>query len=150
AARGAPPRAASGPRSMGNTYYTIGHSTRSTLEFVALLREVDAALLVDVRAVPRSRTNSQFNREVLPEALGEFGIGYRHFAALGGLRGKARAVPPALNAFWRNQSFHNFADYAMSEAFRAGLSQLLVWGGERRCAIMCAEALWWRCHRRII
>jgi uncharacterized protein (DUF488 family) len=82
--------------------------------------------------------------------LREFDIDYKHFAALGGLRSKARTVQPLTNAFWHNQSFHNFADYAMSEAFRDGLAALSQLGSKRHCAIMCAEALWWRCHRRII
>ena len=86
----------------------------------------------------------------LPEALKILHIGYRHFAALGGLRSKARDVSPNVNAFWRNASFHNYADYALSEAFHAGLEELRTTGATRRCAIMCAELLWWRCHRRII
>ena len=136
---------------MPDGFYTIGHSTRAISEFIELLRDAGVALLADVRAVPRSRTNPQFNREVLPEALVSAGIAYRHLAALGGLRGKSRTIPPERNAFWRNQSFHNFADYAMTEPFRAGLADLLAWGGgEQRCAIFCAEAVWWRCHRRII
>lgn len=107
-------------------------------------------LVVDVRTVPRSRTNPQFNRDVLPQALSEFQIGYEHIAALGGLRGRKRNVPPATNAFWSNQSFHNYADYAMSDDYRAALAQLRALGHERRCAIMCAEAVWWRCHRSMI
>jgi uncharacterized protein (DUF488 family) len=131
-------------------FLTIGHSTRSVEELAALLQTANVKLLVDVRTVPRSRTNPQFNRETLPEALSGFGIDYRHLAALGGLRGRKTAVPTHVNAFWQNQSFHNYADYALSEAFQAGLAELRELGHEKSCAIMCAEAVWWRCHRRII
>jgi uncharacterized protein (DUF488 family) len=131
-------------------FFTIGHSTRPLAEFVDLLREAEVALLVDVRAVPRSRTNPQYNRDSLPGALAGFGIGYEHLAALGGLRGRKTGVPDEVNAFWQNQSFHNYADYAMSDDFRAGLARLRELGRATRCAIMCAEAVWWRCHRRII
>jgi uncharacterized protein (DUF488 family) len=106
--------------------------------------------VVDVRTVPRSRTNPQYNRETLPEALASLGLGYEHVAALGGLRSKSKAVEAQLNAFWQNASFHNYADYAMSPAFSAGLARLLEIGGREPCAIMCSEGLWWRCHRRII
>ena len=130
--------------------FTIGHSTRSAAELIDLLRSVEVRLVVDVRTVPRSRTNPQFNRDVLPNTLAAAQIDYAHIAALGGLRGRKTEVPPAVNAFWSNKSFHNYADYAMSEAFRAGLDRLRELGGRQRCAIMCAEAVWWRCHRRII
>jgi uncharacterized protein (DUF488 family) len=135
---------------MAHPFYTIGHGTRPIGEFVDLLRSVEATLLIDVRTVPRSRTNPQYNQDTLPASLGPFGIGYEHMAALGGLRGRAREVAPEVNAFWDNDSFHNYADYAMGEHFRAGLAQLRKLGGTRRCAIMCAETVWWRCHRRII
>jgi uncharacterized protein (DUF488 family) len=100
--------------------------------------------------MPRSRTNPQFNADVLPKALAGAGIGYEHLASLGGLRSRRREVAPDVNAFWENASFHNYADYAMSDAFAAGLAQLRRLGAEAPCAVMCAEALWWRCHRRII
>jgi len=131
-------------------FHTIGHSTRTIDEFVALLREADVRLVVDVRTVPRSRTNPQYNGDALPESLAPFGIGYEHMAALGGLRGRVREVPDELNAFWDNDSFHNYADYALSDQFRDGLSHLRQIGHDRRCTIMCAETVWWRCHRRII
>src|SRR5215471_7044257 len=130
-------------------FFTIGHSTRPIADFVALLRQADVRRLVDVRTVPRSRTNPQYNAEVLGESLAPYSIGWERIGALGGLRGK-QPVPPGINAFWENSSFHNYADYAMSEAFRAGFSRLVELGHERRCAVMCAEAVWWRCHRRII
>jgi uncharacterized protein (DUF488 family) len=135
---------------MVRPFYTIGHGRRPLAEFVDLLRSVEVMLLVDVRTVPRSRANPQYNRDVLPESLAPFGIGYEHIAALGGLRGRVREVPPDVNAFWDNESFHNYADHAMSERFREGLSHLRELGRDRSCAIMCAETVWWRCHRRII
>ena len=107
-------------------------------------------LVVDVRAVPRSRTNPQYNWDVLPRSLELSEIGYQHIPSLGGLRGRARDVPTELNAFWDNNSFHNYADYALSNQFRDGLSCLRQEGHACRCAIMCAETVWWRCHRRII
>jgi uncharacterized protein (DUF488 family) len=135
---------------MAQPFYTIGHSTRSSGDFVDLLLSAGATLVADVRTVPRSRANPQFNQDVLPEALAASQIGYEHIAALGGLRGHARDVPANVNAFWQNESFHNYADYAMSEGFRRGLTRLLELGQTQRCAVMCAEAVWWRCHRRII
>ena len=135
---------------MAHAFYTIGHGTRPLGEFVELLRSVDVTLVADVRTMPRSRTNPQYNQDVLPPELASFGIGYEHMAALGGLRGRDRAVSADVNAFWQNESFHNYADYAMSDRFRAGLSHLREVGRARRCAITCAETLWWRCHRRII
>ncbi len=131
-------------------FFTIGHSNRSCEEFVALLTGVDIGLVADIRKVPMSGANPQFNRDMLPDALAAFQISYEHVAALGGLRGKARSVPPDVNDFWTNESFHNYADYALSEHFRDGLEHLLDAGHKRRCAIMCSEAVWWRCHRRIV
>lgn len=131
-------------------FYTIGHSTRSVDEFVQMLHSAGITLVADVRSVPRSRTNPQYNRDVLPEALALSQIGYEHVAALGGLRGRERNVPPEVNAFWQNKSFHNYADYAIGDEFHAGLARLRALGRTQCCAIMCAEALWWRCHRRII
>lgn len=131
-------------------FFTIGHGTRSVAELAALLKANGVACLVDVRTVPRSRTNPQFNKDVMPAALSPYGIAYRHVAALGGLRGRTAEVAPEVNAFWENQSFHNYADYATTATFRAGLDELLAMGTESRCALMCAETVWWRCHRRII
>jgi uncharacterized protein (DUF488 family) len=131
-------------------FYTIGHSTRSISEFVDLLRSVEVTLVADVRTVPRSRTNPQYNRDALPHTLAQFQIGYEHIATLGGLRGVDRDVPSSLNAFWQNKSFHNYADYALGSTFHDGLARLTELGRVQCCAIMCAEALWWRCHRRII
>ena len=131
-------------------FYTIGHSNRTLAEFVALLQQVPVARLVDVRKIPMSRANPQFNGEAVGRALEALQIGYVHNAALGGLRGKTRDVPADLNGFWDNRSFHHYADYALTEAFREGLERLMADGAERVCAVMCSEAVWWRCHRRII
>lgn len=135
---------------MANPFYTIGHSTRPLDEFVGLLQSADVTFVVDVRTVPRSRTNPQYNSDVLPPSLLQAGIGYEHIAALGGLRSRQRRVAADVNSFWENESFHNYADYAMGEQFRDGLGRLCELGRVQRCAIMCAEAVWWRCHRRII
>ena len=135
---------------MSNPFFTLGHSTRPIDEFVALLTSAEVKLVVDVRTVPRSRTNPQFNRDIFPSSLAAHGIAYEHFAALGGLRGKQPGISPDVNSFWENASFHNYADYALSEEFRSGLEKLHALGHATRSTIMCAESLWWRCHRRII
>jgi uncharacterized protein (DUF488 family) len=131
-------------------FFTVGHSNRALDEFVALLVPNAVTRLVDVRKMPRSRANPQFNDEALSPALAGHGIAYEHIAGLGGLRGRTPGIPLETNAFWDNSSFHNYADYAMTPAFRAALEQLIERGRDGRCAIMCAEAVWWRCHRRII
>ena len=131
-------------------FYTVGHSTRSVAELAELLQQTQVRLIVDVRSIPRSRTNPQFNAEAMPTSLAAWQIGYRHIQALGGLRGRSKDRGPSPNTYWENLSFRNYADYAGTDAFRAGLSELRQLGHERTCAIMCAEAVWWRCHRRII
>lgn len=133
-----------------NTFFTIGHSTRTIIEFVDLLQESGINLVVDVRSIPRSRTNPQFNQETLPAALAPWQIGYEHIAELGGRRGKSRSTEPSPNPYWRVRGFRNYADYALTAPFAAGLGRLRKRGGQHRCVIMCAEAVWWRCHRRII
>ena len=135
---------------MTNRFFTIGHSTRPIDELVGLLSESEVRVVVDVRRVVRSRANPQYDAEALSTALRECQVEYTHIPALGGLRGRMRDVPAEVNAFWRNRSFHNYADYAMSAEFRAGVTELRAIGRAARCAIMCAEAVWWRCHRRII
>ena len=131
-------------------FFTIGHSTHPLQEFVELLKGEQIALLVDVRSIPRSRTNPQFNQDTLPTSLASEHIGYVHLAALGGRRSKRKDDAPSPNAYWTHPAFRNYADYAMSDAFREGFAQLLTLGHRQRCAIMCSEAVWWRCHRRII
>jgi uncharacterized protein (DUF488 family) len=132
------------------TIFTIGHSMRTLAEFIALLQQVDVTLLVDVRSFPRSRAAPQFNRDTLPDGLGGDGIGYRHLQALGGRRHHRKGELPSLNTYWRVMAFRNYADYAETAAFRTGLDALRTLARYDRCAIMCAEAVWWRCHRRII
>jgi uncharacterized protein (DUF488 family) len=141
-----------GSHAHGNrgTIFTIGHSTRTLSELMDLLREAQIELLVDVRSVPRSRTNPQFNIDALAEPLAAAGIGYLHLSALGGLRHRRKTAMPSPNALWQNASFRNYADYAGTAAFRLGIEELEALARDKRCAIMCAEAVWWRCHRRII
>jgi uncharacterized protein (DUF488 family) len=119
-------------------------------ELAGLLDGAQVRHVVDVRAFPRSYTHPQFNEDVLPGSLAPFGLSYEHLAALGGRRGRSKQVPAEINGFWSNRSFHNYADYALCDAFRAGLHHLVDQGHARSCAIMCSEAVWWRCHRRII
>ena len=130
------------------TIYTIGHSTHPSGEFIALLQQVRVDLVVDVRSFPRSRTNPQFNSDTLPGTLAPAGIGYLHLAALGGRRGRRAA--DSVNTLWRNDAFRNYADYAMTTDFRAGLQELVTLSARHVCTLMCSEAVWWRCHRRII
>jgi len=135
---------------MPNPFFTIGHSTRPIEEFVSLIEEGEAQLVVDVRTVPRSRFNPQFNRDALCGSLAARGVAYEHLATLGGLRGRQGGVAAERNAFWENASFHNYADYALGKDFQSGLRRLRDLGHEARACVMCAESLWWRCHRRII
>lgn len=128
--------------------FTIGHSNRTLDELVSMLQEHEIGCLVDVRRFPRSRTNPQFDGSTLPETLPER-VRYTYMAALGGRRGRSE-IEPARNAGWRVQAFHNYADYALTTPFREALSELLALAKRERCAIMCAEAVWWRCHRRIV
>lgn len=135
---------------MPPTFFTIGHSNRTLEAFVALLKENEVGLVADIRQFPRSRTNPQFNIDTLPAVLAAAGIAYEHMTALGGRRPRTPGIPPDLNGFWTNDSFHHYADYALSETFRAGLEHLRERGEALRCALMCSEAVWWRCHRRIV
>lgn len=135
---------------MASRIYTIGHSNRTLEAFLDLLREFGVRRLVDVRTMSRSRANPQFNADTLEAALAAQGIAYERSASLGGLRSRSRETPVDVNAYWSNASFHNYADYAMSAPFRAGLDHLVAEAQVETCAIMCAEAVWWRCHRRII
>lgn len=130
--------------------YTIGHSNRPLDELISLLSDSGIGLLADVRSYPRSRANPQFDADVLPPALAAAGIAYRHMKALGGRRGPQKLAGSSPNTLWRQEGFRNYADYALTPAFRAGLDALQAFARERTCAVMCAEALWWRCHRRII
>jgi len=124
-------------------FFTIGHSNRSLEEFIELLIGAHINLVADIRTVPRSRTNRQFNEDTLPDAL---------MASTSPMttRQHTQTSAPDVNGFWTNESFHNYADYALSAQFHAGLKLLLDEGRKRRCVIMCSEAVWWRCHRRIV
>jgi uncharacterized protein (DUF488 family) len=127
--------------------FTIGHSTRSLEELVEMLRAHDVRRLVDVRTMPRSRHNPQFNRDTLGKALRNRRLNYRHMKALGGLR---RARPDSLNTGWRNASFRGYADYMGTNEFNEALDRLMELAEEKPTAIMCAEAVPWRCHRSMI
>ena len=127
--------------------FTIGHGTRPLENFIQVLRSFAVDLVADVRTVPRSRHNPQYNRDTLPESLAGSGIGYYHAASLGGLR---KVRPDSPNTGWRNASFRGFADYMLTPEFEAGLSGLLMTAGGRKTALMCAETLPWRCHRSLI
>jgi uncharacterized protein (DUF488 family) len=127
--------------------YTIGHSTRTIEEFVAILLANGVELLVDVRTIPKSRHNPQFNSDALAESLKSSGIDYVHMAALGGLR---HAKKDSVNQGWKNASFRGFADYMQTDEFGEGLLKLIEIAEKRKTAIMCAEAVPWKCHRSLI
>jgi hypothetical protein len=137
-------------RRSGRTLYTIGHSTRGADELIDILHAFGVTRLVDIRSTPWSRTNPQFNHDALPATLRVAGIAYIHLATLGGRRIKTKRVEDSVNAGWERRPFHNYADYAESAPFREGLRALLDAASRETCAIMCAETLWWRCHRRIV
>ena len=147
--------------------WTIGHSTRAIAEFISLLKENQIKLLVDVRAFPGSKRHPQFNKDALAESLTAHGIRYEHFPELGG---KRKSKPDSRNTAWRNASFRGYADYMETEQSQKGIERLLglaaqgaaAWAAAEvrhdgweavtpwRTAIMCAEAVWWRCHRSLI
>jgi uncharacterized protein (DUF488 family) len=126
---------------------TIGHSNRAIEDLVALLWSNEIARVIDVRTVPRSRHNPQFNLDALPATLEAVGIAYTHLPGLGGLR---RPAPDSPNAGWRNLSFRGYADYMQSEAFRENVETVMDLAATERCALMCAEAVPWRCHRSLV
>ena len=127
--------------------FTIGHSTHPIRDFVEILKAYDVQRVVDVRTVPRSRHNPQFNKEVLPNVLKKAKIKYTHMKGLGGLRKTSEGSP---NLGWRNASFRGFADYMQTEEFSGELKRLIKFAGKERLALMCAEAVPWRCHRSLI
>jgi len=128
--------------------WTIGHSTRAIDEFISLLKQNEIKLLADVRAWPGSKRYPQFNKDALAESLNAHGIRYEHFPELGG---KRKSKPDSRNTAWRNASFRGYADYMETEQFQKGIDRLLDGAPEAgRTAIMCAEAVWWRCHRSLI
>jgi uncharacterized protein (DUF488 family) len=129
------------------TVYTVGHSTRALEDFLALLREGGIEVLVDVRQYPGSRRYPHFGREPLARSLAEAGIEYRHLPALGGRRPARKDSP---NTAWRNEAFRGYADYMETGAFCEGIAELLEIAAKAPTAIMCSEAVWWRCHRSLI
>ena len=127
--------------------FTVGHSTRTAEEFIGLLAAHGVTLLGDVRTVPRSRTNPQFNKDTLPATLAGAGIDYVHLPELGGLR---KTSPESINGGWRNVSFRGYADYMQTPPFAEGIDRLMALGAKDQVAIMCAEAVRWRCHRSLV
>ena len=127
--------------------WTIGHSTRAIDELISALQSFEIELVADVRSFPGSRRYPQFNQENLRVSLAGAGVEYLHLPELGGRR---RAKPDSLNVAWRNEAFRGYADYMESVEFREGIARLLNVAGARRTAVMCAEAVWWRCHRSLI
>lgn len=130
-----------------DSIYTVGHSTRTLDELVALLRAFDISVLADIRTIPRSRHNPQFNGDALRSTLRSRRLRYVHLPELGGLRRPRKDSP---NTGWRNASFRGFADYMLTEDFEAGIAKLHALTAEGRVALMCAEAVPWRCHRSLV
>jgi uncharacterized protein (DUF488 family) len=127
--------------------WTIGHSTQSADEFISTLQSFDIKTLVDVRSFPGSRRYPHFNKESLRASLNKAGIDYVHMPEIGGRR---KTRPDSHNVAWRNESFRGYADYMETEDVRAGIQHLIELAESKRTAIMCAEAVWWRCHRSLI
>lgn len=127
--------------------YTIGHSTRSLNDFIELLKNYHITQLIDIRTIPQSRHNPQFNKVSLAHALRSHHIGYRHQKNMGGLR---HAQPDSINTAWKNKSFRGFADYMQTASFKRGLESLIKTAHKKSVVIMCAEAVPWRCHRSLI
>jgi uncharacterized protein (DUF488 family) len=127
--------------------FTIGHSTRTLEEFVELLGVYDVTLLVDVRTVPHSRHNPQFNKETLPSSIKPYGVRYIHMPEIGGLR---HPKHDSVNTAWKNSGFRGYADYMQTQEFTDNLLKIISLGRENQLALMCAEALPWRCHRNLI
>lgn len=132
---------------MKKEIYTIGHSTHPLEEMIAILKAHKIQTVIDIRTIPKSRNNPQFNQEVFKKALKNHGIGYRHLKELGGLR---HALKDSINTGWINASFRGYADYMQTTAFQKGLEKLEKIASKKRCALMCAEAVPWRCHRSLV
>jgi uncharacterized protein (DUF488 family) len=130
--------------------YTIGHSNRSFDDFVSILLGAGVGIVADIRKLPGSRSNPAYDGNALAARLTDRRIDYRHLPALGGRRGRQPDASGGTNAAWRNRSFRNYADYALTDDFAAGLDELIALAEARPTAMMCAEAVWWRCHRRIV
>lgn len=129
------------------TIYTIGHSTHAADAFLALLATHPIGQVADVRTIPHSRRHPHFGREVMPDWLGQGGVGYRHFPGLGGLR---RPRPDSMNTAVRHPAFRGYADHMQTAEFRNAVDALLIFAQEVPTAVMCAESVWWRCHRRFV
>jgi uncharacterized protein (DUF488 family) len=127
--------------------YTIGHSTRSLEDLIASLHAYDVTQLADIRTIPKSRRHPHFSTEALAASLPAAGIAYRHVRTLGGLR---KPRPDSRNSAWRHPSFRGYADYMETAAFAQGLDELMEWAAGATTAMMCAEAVWWRCHRQLV
>jgi uncharacterized protein (DUF488 family) len=132
------------------TLYTVGHSNRSLDEFISVLREHDIERVIDVRKLPGSTKYPHFNEEVLRDSLQHAGVELRRAEPLTGRRLVSKTVPFETNGWWQHRSFHNYADHALSSEFREAIIALIEAAATRRITVMCAEAVWWRCHRRII
>lgn len=132
---------------MTKSIYTVGHSTHSIEEFLSLLQAHGIETVIDIRSIPKSRYCPQFNQELLKRALRNNHIGYRHLKDLGGLR---HARKDSINTGWINASFRGYADYMQTLAFERGLEKLEKIAGKKRCALMCAEGVPWRCHRSLV
>ncbi len=130
-------------------FYTIGHSTLKIDDFIHQLNDASINLLIDVRRLPGSKKYPQYNKQPLCESLNDAGIEYLHLTNLAGRR-KQQDIDSDINNAWQNQSFHNYADYALGPEFKQGLDKVIELGASHTVAIMCAESVWWRCHRRII
>jgi uncharacterized protein (DUF488 family) len=127
--------------------YSIGHSTRSIDAFIALLKAHEVTRLADIRSIPRSRRHPHFSIEALSASLPATDVAYRHFPGLGGLR---KPRPDSDNAAWQNASFRGYADYMQTAAFDAALASLMEYAADAVAVLMCAEAVWWRCHRQLV
>jgi uncharacterized protein (DUF488 family) len=128
-------------------FYTMGHSTLAIEDFIRTLKAYEIEQVIDVRTIPKSRHNPQYNTDDLREALQGQGIAYQHMPGLGGLR---HTTKDSINLAWKNTSFRGFADYMQTPEFGAALDELIALGKEKRCVILCAEAVPWRCHRSLI
>ncbi|MAN76443.1 MAG: DNA repair protein [Rhizobiales bacterium] len=132
------------------TIFTVGHSNHSLETFIAMIGAARVDAVIDVRSFPRSKTNPQFNIDTFAHALSLHQIDYGHWPDLGGRRKRQANVSTDTNGLWNNLSFHNYADYALTTQFQSDLDRLIAFASHRCPALMCSEAVWWRCHRRII
>ena len=131
------------------TFFTVGHSTRTLDDFLAVLHDAGITAIADVRRFPASRRHPHFNREALSASLPGAGIAYRHFPVLGGRR-RAADAGPSPNGWWENDAFRAYADHALGTEFQGAMLDLRAFGTQHAVAVMCAESLWWRCHRRLV